>query len=67
LTVIFADVDGDVHFPDMDKFDLHNWIPTGQEMHMPDSKHQYQFGFLTLRRGKPHERTRWKDFWNISR
>jgi dihydrofolate reductase len=67
LTIVFAEIDGDVYYPDLDKFDSQSWIPTGHEMHPSDSKHQYNFAFMDLRRGTSREQIRWRDLWNIPR
>lgn len=47
LTLVEADVDGDVHFPD---FDTNAWHETAREQHAADERHAYPFSFVELRR-----------------
>jgi dihydrofolate reductase len=47
LTLVHADVEGDVYFP---TFDRNAWREIARERHEPDEKNPYAYTFLTLER-----------------
>lgn len=47
ITLVHADIDGDVHFPEYDKS---QWRETDRESHKKDDKNQYDYDYLTLER-----------------
>ena len=47
LTMIDAEIDGDVYFPE---WDSHEWRETNREEHDPDEKNLYHYTFLTYER-----------------
>jgi dihydrofolate reductase len=48
LTVVDAEVDGDVRFPE---FDVGDWTIESREDHGPDEKNDFGYSFIDLRRG----------------
>ncbi len=49
LTLVHAEVDGDVFFPEVD---LESWRLVSEQRHKADSKHAYPFSFLTYERSE---------------
>jgi len=47
LTVVHAEVDGDIYFPD---FDIAEWTLVSDERHAADQKHAYPFSFRVYER-----------------
>lgn len=47
LTRVHADVEGDVHFPDLDE---HQWVEVAREEHAADEHHAHAFALCTLER-----------------
>lgn len=47
LTMIDADVDGDIYFPEWSPRD---WHETSRELHEPDEKNPYRYSFVTYER-----------------
>jgi dihydrofolate reductase len=49
MTVIDAEIDGDVHFP---PFDEREWTEVSREDHAADARHPYAFSIRVLDRGR---------------
>ncbi len=47
LTVVHADIEGDVFFPPIDTV---KWTETSREDHFADEKHAYDYSFFTLKK-----------------
>ena len=47
ITEVHATVEGDTHFPDIDK---NNWKETLREFHSSDERHEISFSFVVLER-----------------
>jgi dihydrofolate reductase len=47
LTRVYADVEGDVRFPELDE---HAWVEVAREEHAADEQHAFAFAFCTLER-----------------